>query len=120
MELTIRIAAAVNASKSIDFRCMTYFAIAWPERTLFTHVGRWACFSNPDDAKFTNCSVRSPRWHLVSIKGDAKPAWELYDLPADPGEKQDVAGQHSDVVAKLSAEYDTWWIAARAGMVGDA
>jgi arylsulfatase len=93
---------------------------AWPERTLFTHVGRWPRFSAPDLAKFTNCSVRTPRWHLVSIRGGAQPAWELFDLAADPGEQTDVATQHPDVVQRLAAEYDTWWTAARAGMVNES
>jgi arylsulfatase len=91
----------------------------WPERTLFTHVGRWPRFSNPDDAKFTNCAVRTPRWHLVSIKGAAAPAWELYDVAADPGEKKNVISVHPDVAARLGTEYDVWWTAARAGLVNE-
>jgi arylsulfatase len=91
----------------------------WAERTLFTHVGRWPRFSNPDDAKFTNCSVRTPRWHLVSVKGDTKPAWELYDVSADIGEKHNVIADHPEVVAQLGAEYDAWWPAARAGMINE-
>ncbi|MEY2879223.1 MAG: hypothetical protein RLZZ15_1603 [Verrucomicrobiota bacterium] len=91
----------------------------WAERTLFTHVGRWPRFSDPDAAKFSNCSVRTKRWHLVSVKGDAKPAWELYDIAADLGEKTNVAADHPQVVAQLSADYDTWWVAARAGMVNE-
>ncbi len=91
----------------------------WAERTLFTHLGRWPRFSNPDDAKFANCSVRTPRWHLVSIKGGAQPAWELYDVPADIGENRNVLADHPEVVAKLGAEYDAWWTAARAGMVNE-
>ena len=95
-------------------------AAPWPARTLFTHVGRWPRFSDPDRAKFTNCSVRTKPWHLVSLKGGAQPAWELYDLAADPGEKTNVAGQHADTVAALSRDYDAWWTAARAGMVNEA
>jgi arylsulfatase len=91
----------------------------WSERTLFTHVGRWPRFSDPDNAKFANCSIRTPRWHLVSIKGDSKPAWELYDVSVDYGEKNNVIAAHPEVVAKLTAEYDAWWPAARAGMVNE-
>lgn len=94
-------------------------AASWPERTLFTHVGRWPRFSDPDEAKFTNCSVRTPRWHLVSIKGGTRPAWELYDVKADWAETKDVAAQHPDVVAKLAAEYDHWWASVRPGMVNE-
>lgn len=95
------------------------FAIPWGDRTLFTHVGRWERFSDPENAKFTNCSVRTKRWHLVSIKGGVQPAWELYDIITDPGEKTNVAGQHTEVVMTLAREYDAWWIVARAGMVNE-
>jgi arylsulfatase A-like enzyme len=90
-----------------------------PERTLVTHVGRWPRFSDPDAAKFTNCSVRTPRWHLVSIRGGAKADWELFDLDADRGEQNNVAAQHADVVAKLSAAYDAWWRETRPLMVNE-
>ncbi len=91
----------------------------WPERTLVTHVGRWPRFSEPDNAKFTNCSVRTKRWHLVSLQGGAQSAWQLYDVSVDPGEQTDVAAQHADVVKKMSADYDAWWKAARPLMVNE-
>jgi arylsulfatase len=81
----------------------------WAERTLFTHVGRWAKGSDPALAKFRNCSVREPQWHLVSAAGGATPAWELFDVKADPGEQTNVAGQHPDVVQRMAASYDRWW-----------
>ena len=82
----------------------------WAERTLFTHVGRWPKGANIDDYQFANCSVRTPRWHMVSAgKGKTKQQWQLFDLTADPGEKADVLAAHPDVVKKLTAEYDTWW-----------
>jgi arylsulfatase A-like enzyme len=80
----------------------------WAERTLFTHVGRWPKAAKPDDYKFANCSVRTPRWHLVSA-GKAMGKWELFDVTADPGEKTDVAEKHPDTVKQLAAEYDAWW-----------
>lgn len=90
-----------------------------PERTLFTHVGRWRRFTEPDLAKFTNCAVRTPRWHLVSTRGSAQPAWELFDLEADRGEQHDVAAKHPDVVARLAARYDAFWREARPLMVNE-
>jgi len=94
-------------------------AAPWIERPLFTHVGRWERFSDPEKAKFTNCSVRTKQWHLVSIKGGAQPPWELYDIATDAGEKRNVAGEQNEVVATLAREYDAWWLAARAGMVNE-
>ncbi len=82
----------------------------WAERTLITHVGRWPKSAKVDDYKYANCSIRSPRWHMVSaVKGKAKGKWELFDLSVDPGEKTDVSAQHPDVMKKLRAEYDAWW-----------
>lgn len=94
----------------------------WPERTLFTHVGRWPRFSDPNAAKFTNCSVRTPRWHLVSTKAVSaagKPAWELYDVTADHGEKNDLAAREPETVAKLAAAYDQWWSSVQPALVNE-
>jgi arylsulfatase A-like enzyme len=81
----------------------------WADRILFTHQGRWPKFSDPNLAKFKMCSVRNPQWHLVSANGGAEPQWELFDLKADYGEKNDVASQHPEVVKQLAAAYDQWW-----------
>lgn len=90
-------------------------AAAWPERTLFTH--------NPIDEsnKFPG-AVRTQRYRLVcEIKGPAGGSsatandasaspWQLYDMLQDPGEKNDIASQHPDIVRRLSAEYDAWFV----------
>jgi hypothetical protein len=55
------------------------------------------------------CSVRNPRWHLVSNSKDGAKRWELYDVKADPGEQTDLATQHPDVVKVMDAAYDKWW-----------
>jgi arylsulfatase len=94
-------------------------AATWPDRTLFTHVGRWPRFSDPEAAKFANCSVRTPQWHLVSAKGGAKPTWELYDVSADPGERNDVAAANAQVVTKLASSYDAWWASVRPALVNE-
>ncbi len=80
----------------------------WADRTLFTHVGRWPKGAKVDGHKFDNCSVRAPRWHLVSA-GKAKGQWQLFDIANDPCEGRDVAEKHPAVVKAMSAEYDTWW-----------
>ena len=116
-KLDARTAAQVEGRSLVPL--LGNFAIPWGDRTLFTHVGRWERFSDPENAKFTNCSVRTKRWHLVSIKGGVQPAWELYDIFTDPGEKTNVASQHTEVVMTLAREYDAWWIVARAGMVNE-
>jgi arylsulfatase len=84
----------------------------WPERVLFTHVGRWPKGSDPERCKYSACAVRDPRWHLVSEGRPGVPrekGWQLFDLVADPGERSDVAAEHPEVVGRLDAAYDAWW-----------
>ncbi len=73
----------------------------WPDRFLFTHVGRWEK-GKAEASKFANCAVRSARFQLVNDT-------ELYDLKTDPGEMKNVIAEHSGVVTKMRAAYDQWW-----------
>lgn len=75
---------------------------AWPDRELFVHQGRWEKGSDPNEAKFRNCAVRTQRWRFVNNK-------ELFDIQKDPYESTNVIEQHPDVVAKLRRAYDRWW-----------
>ena len=36
-------------------------------------------------------------------------AWRLYDLAADPGERNDLAGQEPALTAELVSEWETDW-----------
>jgi arylsulfatase A-like enzyme len=81
----------------------------WPARTLFTHIGRWPKGTDPNAHKYRQCSVRTPRWHLVCDANDGKRRWQLFDVNADPGEKTDLAEQQDAVVKELDAAYDRWW-----------
>jgi arylsulfatase A-like enzyme len=74
---------------------------AWPDRFLFTHVGRWGK-GRAAESKFEKCSVRNTRFQLVNNS-------ELHDLQADPGQKVNVLADHSEVVSELRAAYDRWW-----------
>ena len=74
---------------------------AWPERTLVTHVGRWAP-GKTTGAKYANCSIQNSRYTLVNNR-------ELYDLREDPGETTNVIDKHPEVVAELRTAYDRWW-----------
>jgi arylsulfatase len=43
--------------------------VAWPDRTLVTHVGRWGNMAkgvDPEVGRYAQTSVRTARWHLVS------------------------------------------------------
>lgn len=73
----------------------------WQDRTLVTHVGRWPQ-GKAAEAKFSACSIRNGRFSLVNNR-------ELYDLSADPAERQNVIASHPEEVQKLRAAYDAWW-----------
>ena len=75
------------------------------------HRGRWALGENPDDFKDTNFGVRGEKWRLV---GKA-----LYDMEADYAQTTDVAKDHPEVVAEMSAFYQKWWAGARKQMVNE-
>ncbi len=50
--------------------------IAWPDRVLITHLGRWGNMVkgvDPEVGKYAETSVRTARWHLVSSASFAKP-----------------------------------------------
>ena len=85
----------------------------WEDRYLFSHKGRWAKGAEPNKDQHVNCAVRSQRWRLVNHK-------ELYDIAADPGEENEVAADHPDVVKKMQAVYDAWWEKTRPLMVNES
>ena len=51
---------------------------------------------------FYHSSVLTNRLRLVS-------GTELYDIKADPGQQEDIASQHPEVVSRLRNEYEDWW-----------
>ena len=91
----------------------------WPERLLFTHVGRWNPGTAPAEYKYRQCSIRSPRWHLVNDRNDNKQEWQLFDVTVDPGEQKNIASDHPDVVARMDAAYDLWWDSIQPQLVND-
>jgi arylsulfatase len=91
---------------------------AWDDRILFTHVGRWPKGAAIDDYKYAKCSVRSSQWHLV-CDSDGPKQWQLFNVKKDPGESTDVLATHPDVVRKLDAAYDEWWLSLPAYLVNE-
>lgn len=75
---------------------------SWQDRFLFAHKGRWAKGTSPQPHKHKAAAVRTSRFRLVNNK-------ELYDILADPFEKENVIGKHPQQVAKMRAAYNTWW-----------
>ena len=62
---------------------------------------------NPEP--FVPAAVIWNQWRLVN-------GTELYDIKADPGQKNDIAPQHADVMAKMRAHYERWWARVEPGL----
>lgn len=95
-------------------------AAPWPDRVLFTHLGRWPKGADPGVARFQVTAVRTPRWHLVSPEGGRTPRWMLFEVPQDPGETNDVAAQFPEVVRDLAAQHEVWWNSVQGSLVNEA
>ncbi len=70
---------------------------SWQARKIYTHSEPAA---NPGG--LYPGAVREQRWKMVNGK-------ELYDLEADPGEKNDVAASQPRVLASLKDDYESWF-----------
>jgi hypothetical protein len=59
--------------------------------------------------------LRGPRYKLVHASGfgqesyEGEPAFELYDMEADPLEQEKLAAARPEVVKELRAAYDAWF-----------
>ena len=71
--------------------------VDWPERFVISDSQRVR-----DPIKWRGSSVMSQQYRLINGK-------ELYDITADPGQKNNIASGHPKVVAKMRAFYDDWW-----------
>ena len=85
----------------------------------------WLCWQNRSwqqrDGKGTvkptlkvhNSAIRKGNWKLVRLNEKIgaevpPPAWRLYDLSKDIGERKDLADKHREVVKELSSLFDSW------------
>ncbi|MBK1878973.1 arylsulfatase [Pelagicoccus mobilis] len=69
----------------------------WPERTLFVEVQRKAEYE-----KGWRSAVLTQRWRLLSLD-------ELYDIKADPAQKNNVSAEYPEVVEQLRKRFDDYW-----------
>lgn len=90
----------------------------WPDRVLFTHIGRWER-GQVAQAKYRNCSVRNSRWHMVCVAQSGEKQWQLFDVKTDPAEENNVAAAHPKVVKDLDAAYDQWWDSIQPQLVNE-
>ncbi len=59
--------------------------------------------------------VRTRRWKLIEIPGKTRNIYRLYDMLADPGQKNDLAGESPAVMERLIAALQAYW----RGQAGD-
>ena len=93
----------------------------WPDRYLFFHKGRWGKkglkgrfggTKGAEGSKLNGFAVRSQRFRLVGKD-------QLYDIAADPGQKNNVIDKHPKEAKKMLAAYEKWWDGARPNMVNE-
>ena len=70
----------------------------WPERILVTDSQR---VDHP--IKWRRSATMTDRWRLINGE-------ELYDMKADPGQKDNIADKHPQVVKRLRKSYEDWWV----------
>lgn len=71
--------------------------IRWRDRFLITDSQRVR-----DPIKWKDSAVMSEHYRLIRGK-------ELYHIDNDPGQTNDIAGDHPEQVAKMRAFYEAWW-----------
>ncbi|NLS96878.1 MAG: arylsulfatase [Planctomycetaceae bacterium] len=90
----------------------------WPERMLF-----FQCHRGLAPKPFQNCAVVTNRYKLVGFPGtfnredldpSGEPILELYDVPADRAESNDLSAERPEVVVSLRDAYVQWYDDVRA------
>ena len=83
----VSIADLLDPSKNVD----------WPKRFVISDSQRVR-----DPIKWRGSSVMSRKHRLVNRT-------QLFDVAADPGQKNNIADKHPEIVAEMQAFYDQWW-----------
>ena len=82
----------------------------WSDRTIFLQNHRG---DTPQMNR--NVSVRNQHWKIVQPLGkgtDPMPEgarFELYDMSVDPGEANDLADEHPEIVKEMRKQYEDWF-----------
>ncbi len=78
----------------------------WPNRTLVTETK-----VKKRSQMYASAAIMTEQWRLVD-KGE-----ELYDIEKDPGQKQDLAPSHPQVVEQLQSDYQAWYQSVEEGFL---
>jgi uncharacterized sulfatase len=87
---------AIAARKSLFGECFTHDSIE-PDNPAASLKWRW---------------MIDGHWKLIVPDAENRPKdkFELYDLAADPFEEHNLAAAHDDIVKRMHAAIDAWWI----------
>jgi arylsulfatase A-like enzyme len=85
-------------------------ALGWKPQPAVTEKAGTVSGGGPPPRDTESYGVVSEGWRLVDNvrRGPGVPEFELYHHPEDPLDLKDVAGQHSDVVQRLSGQLEAW------------
>ncbi len=83
-------------------------AAPWPDRTLVVGTPRNQASTSAPPVHWESGAVMTDRWRLVNRD-------QLYDMAADPGQKQNVAQRYPAVVKQLQDAYEEYWANVSAG-----
>ncbi len=75
----------------------------WPDRKIYSLQ------SQGPNLPVKEGAVRTQRWLAVTKPQNKDPNWELFDMLADPSEKQNLAGKNPEVLADLKASFEEWF-----------
>jgi len=89
--------AGIKFDGSSLFPLLKGEASEWPDRTMLVHSQR---IEHPE--KWRKSAVMTQRWRLINGK-------ELYDIQADPVQKNDIADANLETIEKLRRSYERWW-----------
>ncbi len=70
----------------------------WNDRLIINHVQNVV----DQQIKDKNTIVYTEKWRMINKK-------ELYDIKADPAQKNNIAAQNPEVISNLSKKYDDYW-----------
>lgn len=97
----------------------------WQPRNLFFQQSRPDPQGIDEPRLFTHCAARSQQYKIVMSAKDPKQTYtratpegetELFDISVDPGEKDNIAAKHPEIVADLRRAYETWFRDVTAGI----
>ena len=110
--------AAAIADPSLEFDGVSLWPLlsgetapeAWPDRTIYLQNHRG---DTPQLNR--NVSARTQRWKIVQPLGKAtdpfppEAKFELYDMSVDPGETNNLAEEHPQIVERMARGYEEWF-----------